>query len=290
MSITFRDGRLPQDANPARLFFPPLLRGAPPAPTSVDWFSSVRSWPALLNDQIGDCTVAAAGHAAQQVNRYGRDTDAPVTDNDAMAMYRAISGYVPGQARTDVGATLQAALDYWRKNGIGGNKIVAFAQLKATDLDAIRAAIHRFGSVYCGMWISQASMDQFNSGKPWTVAGRSKNLGGHAVPIMGYDASSFSCITWTRVQPMTLEFFRAQFDEVWVPIDLDWMRANGMSPAGIDTAALNADYQALTGQAGPFPNVTPTPGPAPTPGPVGPRSGDVALAAAFDTWRRTAGV
>jgi hypothetical protein len=301
VTITFRDGRLPHDANPARLLFADYLRTAPAPPAAADWFSSVRSWPALLNDKLGDCTAAAAGHAAQQVNRYGRDQDAPVTDADTLAMYRAISGYVPGQPRTDVGATLQAALDYWRNTGIGGNRIAAFAQIKATDLDAIRLAIARFGSVYAGMWISQSAMDQFNQGKPWTVAGRSANLGGHCVPVMGYDANSFSCITWTRVQPMTVEFFRAQFDEIWVPIDLDWMRTNGVSPAGIDTAALNADYQALTGKPGPFPNVTPTPVPVPVPTPkptpIGPRSSDVALAAtfdnmaaAFDNWRHAAGV
>lgn len=261
------------------------IRAAAP-PASADWVSQVRSWPMLLNDDLGDCTVAGAGHVAQQVNRYGRDQDAPVADADCLSMYEAISGYVPGKPATDVGATLQSALDYWRKTGISGNRIAAFAQVRATDLDAIRLCIARFGSVYCGMWLPQSGMDQFNAGKPWTVAGRSKNLGGHCVPVMAYTADTFTCVTWGKSQPMSVAFFRAQFDEVWCPIDLDWLRSTGLSPAGIDTAALNADYTALTGLAGPFPTVTPTPSPTPS----GPRAADVALAGAFDTWRRSASV
>lgn len=282
MSVTFRAGRLPHDANPPRLLFADYLRGAPTPPASADWFSSVRSWPTLLNDKLGDCTAAGAGHIAQQVNWYGRDQSSAPTDADTLAMYRAISGYVPGQPNTDVGATLQSALNYWRTAGIGGNKIAAFAQVRATDLDAIRLCIARFGSVYCGMWLPQTAMTQFNSGKPWTVAVRSANLGGHCIPVMAYDQSSFTCVTWGRAQPMTTEFFKATVDEVWAPVDMDWMRTNGLSPAGIDTGALNADYQALTGKPGPFPNVTPVP--------PGPQSADAALAAAFDTWRRSAGV
>ncbi len=290
MSVTFQAGRLPHDANPPRLLLEDYLRGAPVPPASANWVDRVKSWPMLLNNQIGDCTAASAGHVAQQVNWYGRDQNAPVTDDQVLAMYRAVSGYVPGRPETDVGATLQDALNHWRKTGIGGNKIAAFAQIRAADLDTVRMCIARFGSVYCGMWVSQAAMDLFNAGKPWTTATRSANLGGHCVSLMAYDADSFICVTWGRVQRMTVAFYKAQFDEIWVPIDLDWMRANGASPAGIDTATLNGDYTAMTGQPGPFPNVSPAPQPTPTPAPAGPRAADVVLARAFDAWRKQAGV
>jgi hypothetical protein len=291
-TIQFRGGRLPHDANPPRLLFENYLRAAPTPPAAADWIRGVKKWHMLLNDQLGSCTASSAGHTAQQINWNGRDQDAPVTDDQVLAMYRAISGYTPGNKATDVGATLQDALNYWHKNGIGGNRIVAFAQVRATDLDAVRLAIARFGSVYTGMWLPQSAMDQFSAGKPWTVAPRrTANLGGHCVPVMAYDADSFACVTWGRVQPMTVPFFRAQFDECWVPIDLDWMRTNGLSPAGLDTAALNADYTALTGKPGPFPAVTPQPGPtpAPQPGPVSPGSANAGLVRAFEEWRKQVG-
>ena len=292
--VEFRGGRLPHDANPPRLRLADYLRAAPTPPSNANWTKGVSSWPMLLNDQLGTCTCASAGHVAQQINFNGRDQNAPVTDNDTLTMYKAVSGYVPGRPETDVGATLQSALNYWRRNGTGGNKIAVFAQLRAADIDTVRMCIARFGSVYTGMWLSQGAMDQFNAGRPWTAVGRSKTLGGHCVPLMGYDADTFVCTTWGRVQPMSVEFYKSTFDEVWVPIDLDWLRANGVSPEGIDTTALNADYQSMTGQPGPFPKVTPTPtpGPTPTPAPVpgDRRAADTALVKAFDAWRKQAGV
>lgn len=293
MSVTFKAGRLPHDANPPRLMLEDYLRAAPTPPASADWTKGISSWKMLLNDQLGTCTCASAGHVAHEVNKQGQDQDAPVSDDEVLAMYRSISGYTPGRPETDVGATLQAALNYWRKTGLNGNRIAAFAQIRATDLDTVRMCIAQFGSVYTGMWLPEAAMQQFNARQPWTVGRRSRNLGGHCVPLMAYDANSFACVTWGRVQQMTVEFYRAQFDEVWVPIDLDWLRANGKNPAGIDTATLNADYQALTGQTGPFPNVTPKPDPDPGPGPQPPETkheADLGLARAFDMWRRSAGV
>jgi hypothetical protein len=290
VSITFRGGRLPHDANPPRLLLSDYLRKAPTPPASADWVSGVKGWRMLLNDQLGTCTAASAGHVAHQVNYNGGGRNEPVTDDQTLAMYRAISGYKPGDKSTDVGATLQDALNYWHKTGIGGNRIAAFAQVRATDLDAVRLCIARFGSVYTGMWLPQSAMDQFSAGKPWSVARRSANLGGHCVPVMAYDADNFVCVTWGRAQPMSVAFFRAQFDEVWVPIDLDWMRANGVSPAGLDTAALNADYTALTGKAGPFPTVAPQPTPpAPSPGPVSPGTANAELVRAFEAWRKQVG-
>ena len=62
-----------------------------------------------------------------------------------------------------------------------------------------------------------------------------------------------------------------------VAIDLDWVRANGTSPAGFDIARLNNDYANLTGQQGPFPVPPPAPEPTSTP--------DAELVAAFTKWR-----
>lgn len=285
MTIHFKDGRLPHDPRPERLMLADYRTATFTAPPSADWVSKVPSWPMLLNADLGDCTAAGAGHVAQQVNWYGRAQNAPVSDPQALAFYRAVSGYVPGDPSTDVGATLQDALNYWHTTGIGGNQIAAFAQVKATDLTTIRACIAMFGSVYCGMWFPQSAEDQFNAGQPWMVVKRSKNLGGHCVPLMAYDADSFTCVTWGRAQRMDVAFLQAQFDEVWVPIDLDWLDLSGKSPAGLDTAALNADYESLTGRPGPFP---PAPGPDPAPAADPDQAFSRQLHAWLDTHPRTA--
>lgn len=268
-------GRQPADPTKPKL----RLRRSPveavAAPPACDWLSQVPQWGMLANDSVGDCTAAAAGHVAMAVDKYGQGRDLTLTDADALTMYEAVSGYNPADPSTDVGATLQDALDFWRKVGIAGNRIAAFAFVDAQDLDLVRACIATFGAVYTGFNVPASAMDQFNRGQPWALAGRSRILGGHCVPIGAYDTAGFTCVTWGRPQGMSVAFFRRYFDEVAVPIDLDWMRANGTSPAGLDVAGLNADFTALTGQPGPFPNVAPPPASDP----------DAELVAAFARWQ-----
>jgi hypothetical protein len=117
-------------------------------------------------------------------------------------MYSAVSGYNPTDPSTDVGATLQDALDFWRKNGLAGNRIAAFAFIDAQDVDLVRACIATFGAVYTGMNFPSSAMDQINRGEPWTVVRRSRIEGGHCVPIGAYDADSFTCVTWGQTQRM----------------------------------------------------------------------------------------
>jgi hypothetical protein len=232
---------------------------------------------------------------------FGQDREASISQDQVLAFYEAICPeFNPRTGAGDDGATLQDALDYWRKTGLGGHTIVAAAQLDPTDLDAIRACIDLFGSVYCGLWVTQSAMDQFDAGQDWTYVKRSRNLGGHCVPIGAYDAEGFECVTWGRIQRMSVEFFVHNFDEVWVPITQEWIDAQGANPSGIDVAALNADFQALTGQEGPFTGVTPapepqpepdpTPSPDPEPAPPSPSDPDATLVTAFETWKDAKGL
>lgn len=287
-------GRLPNDPSKLRLTLHAKV-GAPVAPpASVDWFSQVNDWPMNLNDQLGCCTASGSAHTAQMVNWYGQTQNAPVSDPDVLTMYKAISGY-NGSPRTDVGATLQDALSYWRKTGVGGNKITAFAQVNSRDINLVKNCIAIFGSVFTGFNFASDLMTQFEAGQPWTIPTSRQGQqidGGHCVPIIGYDANYLTCITWGAVQKIDYKCFSKYWDEVWVPIDLDWLRAVGTSPAGVDTATLNADYQALfPGQAAPFPNVVvpPVDPPVVVP-PVDPSADpDAVLAAALRAWLSATG-
>lgn len=271
-------GRLPNDPRQPRVRLTRLAGVGVETPPTADWISGVRTWGMLGNDSLGDCVAAGAGHAAMALSHYGSAKDYQVQTDDAITMYEAISGYRPSDPSTDVGATLQDGLSYWRSTGIAGHKIVAFAQLTVTDLEVIRACIATFGTVYTGMNFPSSAMDQFNAGQPWKTVRRSTIEGGHCVPIGAYTADTFTCVTWGQAQPMTVDFFGRYFDEVWVPITTEWIGGGDgtpVSPTGLDTDALNADYLALTGQAGPF---------APAP-PVHPDvDADVALAANMRTW------
>lgn len=267
-------GRQPLDPTKPKLRLRRAPGERPTPPPSCDWLSQVRAWGMLRNDSVGDCTAAGAAHVAMAVDKYGQDRDLVISDDDVLAMYRAISGYDPANPATDVGATLQDACDYWHTSGVAGNTIAAFAWVDTQDLELVRACIATFGTVYTGFAFPASAMTQFSRGQTWTVVPRSRIDGGHCVPIGAYDADTFTCVTWGKAQKMDVGFFRRYFDEVVCVIDLDWMRANGTSPAGFDVARLNADFEALTGKPGPFPAWVPPP---PSP--------DAELVAAIDKWR-----
>lgn len=255
-------GRLPDDRRKARV----TLRapGGIPAPDSADWMSPVAGWNMALNDELGDCTAAGMGHTITAVEKVAQLRDVVVPDDQTLAMYEAISGYRPGRPETDVGATLQDALDYARKTGLAGVRVTAFAQIDASDLNLVRACIAYFGAVYAGMNFPGSAMDQFDNHLPWNVVKRAKIEGGHCVPLLKYDAQSFTCVTWGRPQAMGIGFYQRYFDEIWVPIFSDWMEAAGVTPSGLDATAANADFQSLTGSSEtPFGAVEPAPTPAP---------------------------
>src|ERR1035438_1443098 len=41
---------------------PPAL---PPPPAAADWTKGITSWGLMMNDTLGDCTIAGVGHAVQ---------------------------------------------------------------------------------------------------------------------------------------------------------------------------------------------------------------------------------
>ena len=282
-------GRQPANPTKPKLRLRRALGERPTAPLTCDWLSVVPRWNMFSNDQVGCCTCASIGHVAVEVDKNGQLRDLALTDQDILTAYSAISGYDPARPETDVGATLQDALDYWRKTGIAGNTIAAFAWIDAQDLELVRACIATFGAVYTGMWMPASAMDQLDRGQPWTLVGRSPILGGHCVPLGAYDEESFTCVTWGQTQRMDVPFYLRYFDEVTCVVDLDWLRSTGLSPAGIDVATLNEDFEILTGQSGPFPAYEP-PAPEPTPEPVPADNPDAELVAAFTKWQAAKGL
>lgn len=284
-----------------RMYASAFLRPSelPAVPTMVDYVSKVTSWPMYGNDQIGDCTCAAAGHMIQAWTAYGQGKAVEISDSAVLKAYEDVSGYRPGRPDTDRGAVMQDVLDYWRKTGVGGHKILAFAQLDLNNADEIKAALYLFGHVYLGINFPSSAMDQFDNGEPWDVVRRSQIEGGHAID-MGYEADgeNHKVITWAQVQEMTPAFFAKYVEEAWVVISQEWIDAVGQNPAGIDTGALNAAFSEITdGESGPFPEQpqptpqpTPEPVPTPTPQPPAPDEADQALAVAFDAWKQAKGI
>lgn len=243
----------------------------PVTPTSIDWTTRVAEWPMYLNDELGCCTVAAAGHMTQAWTTYGAGHTATVADSEILTAYQAVSGYIPGQPDTDQGAVMQDVLDYWRKTGVGGHKILAFAEVDVRDMAEVYAALYLFGHVYVGVNLPYAALDQFDAGQPWQVADDDGGLaGGHAVDVGWRNGTAMKAITWGRTQMLDEAWWRSYVEEAWVVCSTEWLTETGGGPQGLDLAALGTAYTQLTGQPSPFP--------APPP------DADHMLAAALKPW------
>jgi hypothetical protein len=228
----------------------------------VDYLSKVTSWPMYLNDKIGSCTCAGAGHVLEAESTYGQGSTVTVSDDDVLTAYEAVSGYDPATGENDNGARMQDVLSYWRKSGLGGHKILAFAQVDLASVSDLNSGLATFGALYVGIHFPESAMTQFNQGKPWDVVPGSRIEGGHAIYVGYYgpdDAAGWKLVTWGAVQDMTQEFWDEYVEEAWVVITPEWLNANGTSPEGLDLYALGEDLAALTGQPNPFGPQPPSP-------------------------------
>jgi hypothetical protein len=285
--MTYQLGRRPPrtPAEAPRLALGQFLRGPlPPVPAVVDWVSQVAEWPLYGNDQWGCCVFAAAGHMIEAVTTYGRGTGTMPTTDELLAAYSAVTGFdpnagPPGANDTDQGTVIQDALSYWRKAGIAGHRILAFAEVDVHNITQVDSALALFGHLMIGVNFPAIAMDQFNAGQPWTTVTDDGGIdGGHAVDL-GYDATgTLKVITWARVQTLTPAWWERYVEEAWVIISPEWLTAAGANPAGIDLHALGDAFTTLTGQ--PFPAM-----PTPTPPPAGDPA-DHVLVAALDHWSR----
>jgi hypothetical protein len=283
--MTYQLGRRPprgrQEA--PRLALGPFLHGPlPPTPPVVDWINQVNTWPMYGNDQWGCCVFAAAGHMIEAITSYGRGTGTMPTVEDLLAAYSAVTGFdpaagPPGNNPTDQGTVIQDALSYWRKAGIGGHQIAAFAEVNVHDRTEVDAALYLFGHLMLGVNLPNAAIDQFDAGQAWHLVSDDGGIaGGHAVNL-GYEArGGYKAITWSKSQPFSADWWGRYVEEAWVTISPEWLTAAGANPAGIDLHALAQGFTELTGE--PFPVL-----PGPTPPPTGDPA-DLALVAALDGW------
>jgi len=262
-------GKLP--AQPARphLSLADHLTGEAAPPASVDFTAG--TYPMLGNDNYGDCVEAGICHQVSEYTRDASGTEVTFTDDDALGLYSAITGFDKNDPSTDQGTYTQDAMTYWRKTGVKGHEVTLFASLKLADLASIKQAVATFGAVGIGFNFPESAMDQFDAGQPWTVVKNSPIEGGHYVVAVGYDATYLEVLTWGAVQKMAWSFFAKYADEAWVVVTPEMVSQDGVAAFTdkVDLYGLGEDFAALTGQSNPFPDVqppAPTPDPTPAPG------------------------
>lgn len=225
----------------------PAVLPAPP-PETDGYVTKVPSFPLYLNDSLGDCVAAAAGHIINQETYYASGTEAIPTDAQILKTYEDVGGYVPGDPSTDQGMNMLDYLKYWRKKGVGGHKILGFAAIDLTRRDQIMQAIQLFGNVYLGLQLPISAQGQ----NVWKVPpsgpfgdGSPGSWGGHCVPMMFAGQQSSVVVTWGATLHMTWDFLADYADEAYVVLSNDWIKANGISPSKFNITQLKADLALL---------------------------------------------
>jgi hypothetical protein len=178
----FKLGRkaLVTDSRTLRLarYFSPTL--APP-PASVDWTKGITQWGMMLNDTLGDCTIAGVGHAIQ-VFTANSGSEVTLPDQTILDYYEWWDGYVDGDPSTDNGGIELQVLNKWKKKKFWGHRLNAYADPDVSNLTELQQAINLFGGVYIGLNVPQSVMNTDDDPSVlWDVTGDDSIVGGHCL-------------------------------------------------------------------------------------------------------------
>ena len=224
----------------------------PTPPASFDLTSKVKAWGMMQNDQISDCTCAAAGHLIMEWTVNAGKKMATPSDKQIVAAYSAVTGYNPATGANDNGAVEIDVLNYWRQSGIAGHKIGAYVALEPANHTHIMDSVYIFEGCYIGLQLPISAKAQTQSNQPWSVPpggaigdGKPGSWGGHAVPVVAYDARGVTCVTWGAPQQMTWSFWEAYCEEAYAILSNDYLTGKKKTPQGFSLSQLQADLQDL---------------------------------------------
>jgi hypothetical protein len=254
----------------------------PTAPASCDY--TTPAMPVIQNvegnDSVGDCVEAEEAHFISVVtgNANSLFTYTPAM---TLAMYSALTGYVPGNPATDQGTDPIACLNYFTQKPYADGSINAgYAEVDATNQAEVEFAISAFGNLKMWVGLPDPWINPFPSsnGFVWDVAPVDQNNGhcigspGYNSPkIVGSNSQGVQVMTWGLIGTVTWPALAAAFSDaagggLAVRVTTDWVIKNsGKTPSGFAYSDLCSDFNALFGKNIPVPAPAPSPVPTPTP-------------------------
>lgn len=230
------------------LLFADYATKLPTPPASYSWDEKIKKWGMMLNDSIGDCTIATAGHLIMSWSA-SQNKLTVIPDSEVIKAYSAITGYNPKTGLNDNGAVELDVLNYWRKNGIGNHKILAFTALEPKNHDHIKQGVYLFGGCYIGVSLPLSAQTQRVWSVPPTGAtgrGAAGSWGGHAINICGFDSNGLTVVTWGKLKRMTWAFLDAYCDESYCIISPDFVTDKTKAANGFDLTALQEDLKSIS--------------------------------------------
>lgn len=221
-----------------------LMPNLPAAPAERDWTQGRTDWGMMMNSEIGDCTIAACGHAVQTWSLNSVGLELPVPDSSILSAYEQWCGYSPANPSTDQGGIELDVLTQWKNSSLNGHALLGFTSLFVTNLETVRQAINIFGGVYIGISLPLSAQNQAVWDVTRNPGWQPGSWGGHAVWVPAYDQNGFTCITWGGLQRMTNAFWSQYVDESYALLGVPWMSSHG-APSGLDLEQLQADLAAI---------------------------------------------
>ncbi|HEX3820929.1 MAG TPA: hypothetical protein VHW45_11370 [Candidatus Sulfotelmatobacter sp.] len=224
----------------------------PNPPDTFNLAGKITSWGMMENDQIGDCTCAAAGHLLMEwTANAGKKMFTP-TDKQIVAAYSAITGYNPTTGANDNGAVEIDVLNYWRQSGIAGHKIGAYVALEPSNHIHVMDSVYIFEGCYIGLQLPISAQAQVQNHQPWSVPpggptgnGKPGSWGGHAIPVVAYDSRGVTVVTWGALQVMTWSFWETYCEEAYAIVSNDYLTGKKTTPQGFNMTQLVADLADL---------------------------------------------
>jgi hypothetical protein len=213
------------------------LPSAPPAVT----VPMISDWGVLGNAQYEDCGVAGLQHGFMACAAALREPAVSISEDQVVSYYLTYDG------GRDNGVVLSQYLQYVHVTGYYSQRVTAYAPVNVNDLSTLQFTIDAYDFAYTGITMTQAMMDAFNAGqRPWDlVMTQGQALGGHCVPLVGYDSLYLYAVTWGEIQPIAYAAWNRVADEAWAVITGSDQSA-GTAGRGISLAALQADLSRLS--------------------------------------------
>jgi len=192
----------------------------------------------LGNLDVGCCAVAGPGHFIRWADvRCGRGVR--VRTADVLREYSALVGYVPGDDSTDVGCYALDVFKHWRKTGLFGTRIEAFAQVDFWDPREIAMATFSLGGVFLcfGLPRSVQGKDTWD-----VVANDGGAWGAHLVWADGTGLVN----SWGQRIRVTDAFVDRYCFDAYAVVSADVVADDGRAFSGLDLAGLRAALAEVT--------------------------------------------
>lgn len=216
-------------------------------PAKYDWGRRIKpnhNWGDYGNLKLDNCTFVTAAYQiiiwkSYKAPRIYRPGVKKIIEDYSKLIQGQRKGAKSIEALLNAGGKpLEARkmLNYWRKNGIDGHKIVGYAKIafndKARQREEVKRAIYLYGGCFIGINIPRSVEKQWQENRKWTVLkrvspgdSRRRLWFSHALLATGYSDDELRVVTFGKEESMSWEFYEKYVDEAYAVFDEKFLSA-----------------------------------------------------------------